>query len=381
MGMGSKRAACTIIAKNYFAAAKTLAQSFLSEHPDDEFYVLIVDEFDGFVDASKEEFEIIGLASLAIPDLPNLCFKYNIIELCTAVKAHFLQYLMAEKGFDKVLYIDPDILVTNKLEQIFQRLDTSDIILTSHTNVDYPDDGKSPDDSVIMSYGVFNLGFIGLNSSENAQEFLRWWQSKLRDKCVTDARTGYFVDQKFIDLVPGLFDNYYIEKNPGYNVAYWNIHSRSISRENGMWMCNDGPLYFFHFSSYRPERPNILARHTTRYQLSDRPDLQPLFAEYRERLTGNGYEQTSRWPYSHDFFDTGESIPAELKVLYKSRPEEWHDIGDPFKSKIMKRRAAMSKKLTQKTPYSRLLSFAYWSSVPIREAYKRWLGAESISKL
>src|ERR1700720_838636 len=109
MLMGSKRAACTIIAKNYFAAAKTLAQSFLSAHPDDRFYVLIVDEIEGFVDPANEDFEIIELKSLGIPDLPSLCFKYNIIELCTAVKASLLEYLIAEKGIDKLLYIDPDV--------------------------------------------------------------------------------------------------------------------------------------------------------------------------------------------------------------------------------------------------------------------------------
>jgi hypothetical protein len=380
MFMGSKRAACTIIAKNYFAAAKTLAQSFLSAHPDDRFYVLIVDEIEGFVDPANEEFEIIELKSLGIPDLSSLCFKYNIIELCTAVKASLLEYLIAEKGIDKLLYIDPDVLVTNSLEQVFARLEVSDIVLTSHTNVDYPDDGQSPNDSLIMTYGVFNLGFIGVNGSENARAFLSWWQTKLRDRCVSDARTGYFVDQKFIDLVPGLFDNYYIEKNPGYNVAWWNIHSRSIGREQGTWMCNDGALYFFHFSGYHPQRPNALSRNANRYQLSDRHDLQPLFALYRARLIENGYEQTSLWPYSHDFFDTGESIPSELKILYRSRPEEWPEIGDPFRSKTMKHRAHMMKKLTRNTPYSRLLSFAYWSSLPVREAYKRWLGAESISK-
>jgi len=378
--MGSKRGACTIIAKNYLAAAKTLAQSFLAKNSDREFYVLIVDEFEGFVDDSNEDFEIIGLASLGIPNLPSLCFKYNVVELCTAVKAHFLQYLISEKGLDEVLYIDPDILVTNTLERIFDRLNTHDIVLTSHTNVDYPDDGYSPDDRLMLLTGGFNLGFIGLNASENAQEFLRWWQSKLLDKCVTDPQQGYFVDQKFIDLVPSLFDNYYIEKNPGYNVAWWNIHSRSINRENGTWMCNGGPLYFFHFSSYRLERPDILSRMTTRYQLSDRPDLQPLFSEYRERLIENGYEESSQWKYTHGFFDTGESIPVELKVLYRCRPEEWHKIGDPFKSKIMKHRAAMTKKLNQNTAFSRLLSFAYRSTFPLRNAYGRWLGAQSSSK-
>jgi hypothetical protein len=292
--------------------------------------------------------------------------------LCTAVKASLLEYLIVRKGIEKLLYIDPDVLVTHNLEQIFQTLDQRDLVLTSHTNVDYPDDGQAPNDRLIMTYGVFNLGFIGINASQNAMAFLRWWQTKLRDKCLSDARTGYFVDQKFIDLVPALFDNYHIEKSSGYNVAWWNIHSRSISHAQGRWMCNDGPLYFFHFSGYSPERPNILSRNANRYELADRPDLQPLFAEYRKRLLANGYEQTASWPYTYDFFDDGEAIPGELKILYRNRPEEWTAIGNPFESGTMKHRAAMIKKLGRNTLYSRSLSFVYWSTVPLRDAYKRW---------
>jgi len=91
-------------------------------------------------------------------------------------------------GIEQLLYIDPDVLVTNGLDQIFARLEVSDIVLTSHTNVDYPDDGPKPRRQLVMTYGVFNLGFIGVNASENARTFLRWWQTKVRDKCVSDAR-------------------------------------------------------------------------------------------------------------------------------------------------------------------------------------------------
>ena len=43
----SDRILCTIIAKNYVAFARTLAQSFLSQYSDGKVYVLIVDDFEG----------------------------------------------------------------------------------------------------------------------------------------------------------------------------------------------------------------------------------------------------------------------------------------------------------------------------------------------
>jgi hypothetical protein len=345
--MGSNRAGCTIIAKNYFAAAKTLAHSFLAQHPGDKFYVLIVDEFEGYLDPAVEKFEVVPLAALDIPDRLSFCFKYSITELCTAVKGYFLEYLITEKGLDKVLYIDPDILVTSSLEGIFESLDGRDIALTPHIDVDYPDDGLLPNDIVILMHGVFNLGFIGINASENARAFLRWWQTKLYDKCVMDVTRAYFVDQKFIDLVPGLFDSYHVERNPGYNVAYWNLHSRYISRENGSWRCNGGLLYFFHFSGYDPNQAELIVTEKyfpsalARFRLSNRPDLQPLFAEYRSLLFENGHEQMQKWPYTFARFKSGEPVPNQLRIQYRNSPGDWEKYGNPFESKRLERSAVI----------------------------------------
>src|SRR5262249_53249636 len=233
---------CTIIAKNYLAFARTLTKSFLSLHPNSRVFVLIVDDFEGYI-TSEEPFQIVKLTDLNIPGLPSLCFKHDLKELCTAVKARLLEYLLREKSVARLMYLDPDILVTGCLEQLFKKLDTFDVILTPHLDKDYPGDGLLPDDGYILRAGQFNLGFIAINSSANAQAFLNWWKSKLDENCVVDLMRGYFVDQKFLDFVPTLFENFWIEKDPGYNVAYWNLHSRKLSQSNGDWKCNDGPLY------------------------------------------------------------------------------------------------------------------------------------------
>jgi len=105
---------CTIIAKNYLAFARTLAQSFLSFHPDYKCYVLIVDDFEGYINPADECFEIVRLTDLEIPNLPDFCFKYNVKELCTAAKAQLLDYLIREKIARELLYLDPDILITGR---------------------------------------------------------------------------------------------------------------------------------------------------------------------------------------------------------------------------------------------------------------------------
>ena len=335
------RGICTIIAKNYLAFARTLAQSFLNLHPNYRCYVLIVDDFGGYVTPQDECFEIVRLTDLGIPNLSEFCFKYDVKELCTAVKAQLLDYLISVKGVDKLLYLDPDILVTGSLDGLFEKLDSYDLILTPHLDADYPDDGLLPDDGHILRAGQFNLGFIGVKSGGNTEKFLNWWKPKLYRKCVVDLMNGYFVDQKFIDFVPLFFEHVLVERDVGYNVAYWNLHSRRISSENGRWKCNGEPLYFFHFSGYQPESKaisNHIPEAMARYSLSHREDLRELFAQYRELLISNGYRQVISWPYTFGYFKSGEPIPATLRRHYRSLPAEWPRFGNPFESEELKRR-------------------------------------------
>ena len=378
---------CTIIAKNYIAAARTLCQSFLSFHPDYKCYALIVDDIEGFVKPTDETFEVITLADLEIPDLPSFCFKYGITELCTAAKAHFLEYLLDKKNINKVLYIDPDILITNTLDKLYQTLDVSDILLTPHLDTDYPEDDLYPNDGTILRCGIYNLGFIGINSSENARRFLSWWKPKLYKRCIEDAESGYYVDQKFINLAPLFFDNIFIEKEVGYNVAYWNLHSRRISRSADGWKCNGGPLYFFHFSGYRQEEPDDISGRIVydyaRYHLSDRPDLHQIFSEYKDLLIKNGYEQTKIWPYTYATFKTGQIIPHEVRIIYRDTPKHVEKYGDPFAStELMEYASRLEAQQSQNVnsaqttvPY-KLILMAYKNTPGLRYIYKRWIRPE-----
>jgi hypothetical protein len=355
--MTQERAACTIIAKNYISFARTLAESFLEVHPDYKFYVLIVDEFAGYIDSGNECFEIVELSDLHIPNLPSLCFKYDIKELCTAVKADLLSYLINENSISRLIYLDPDIMVTASFDKLYEKLGASDIILTPHLDKDYPADGLLPNDGHILRAGQFNLGFIGVNSSENAKAFLAWWRTKLHENCFVDLLNGYFVDQKFIDFVPIFFSNVTIERDTGYNVAYWNLHSRALSRQSGSWKCNDGPLYFFHFSGYAPESTAISSHIPTslaRYTLSNSRHLKELFADYSERLLKNGYRDSINWPYTFDSFDSDERITNELRRHYGRLVKTGSAPVDPFSSNELRQLSAKNGNAEHPTAESQL---------------------------
>jgi hypothetical protein len=338
--MTTNRAICTIIAKNYVAFARTLCETYRRLHPEDRCFVLVVDEYKDFINPAEESFELIGVEELGIPDFyPKFAFKYNITELSTSVKPDFLQLLLHKKGVDRLLYIDPDIIVLEKLDGLYEALDRSDIIVTPHLDADFPDDGLKPDDSHTGQVGLFNLGFIGINSSENANNFLNWWKTKLYNKCVVDFEAGYFVDQKFLDVALFFFDGIHIEKDTGYNVAIHNLHSRRLSFENGAWLCNGKPLYFYHFCGFDYSDSGNICRYfpNLRYNLDNRPDVAPLYNDYRDRIRANGHEVASRWPYTYGSFDTGQRIIDVIRRQYRESKEMQVRCTDPFVLESFKR--------------------------------------------
>jgi hypothetical protein len=241
------------------------------------------------------------------------------------------------------------VLITGSLDELYDNLGNYDIILTPHLNTDYPDDDLLPDDSHILRAGQFNLGFIAVNSSANARAFLSWWKSKLREHCVVDVPNGYFVDQRIVDFVPIFFGRVLIEKNTGYNVAYWNLHSRHLSQANGNWKCNDAPLYFFHFSGYDPRSSSIsshIPHRRARSRLANGSDLRDLFAKYKKLLLANGHAQAISWPYTFDYFKTGERVPNYLRTYYRSLPAAKRAAA-PFESQELGELARADSPLTE----------------------------------
>ena len=99
-------AGCTIIAKNYLAHARVLAQSFLKHHPGAVFFVLLADRLDGFFDPQKELFKLVQLDELGLQDQTLLCFQYTVVELSTAAKPFFLSHLFDRYNIQRLIFLD-----------------------------------------------------------------------------------------------------------------------------------------------------------------------------------------------------------------------------------------------------------------------------------
>ncbi len=234
MNNTSPIAACTIVSKNYLSLARVWNASVQKHHPGMRTFVLIVDRVEGAFDAGQEPFEVIEVERLGIPDFPDLAFKYNILELNTAVKPFLLEYIFQQRGVEQLVYFDPDTVLYGPIDKALAMLEEKQIVVVPHILSPQAVDGLRPNETDFLISGAYNLGFLALRKSEEVLSFLRWWQERLIDACFSAPERGLFTDQKWIDLVPSIFSGVGILKDRGYNAAYWNLHERmDLEARNG----------------------------------------------------------------------------------------------------------------------------------------------------
>ena len=149
--------------------------------------------------------------------------------MTTATKPFYAWLLMEKYKYNKVIYFDSDIYVYGSLVPMVDLLDTYHIVLTPHTIGVTPDDVYQIDDLVILNQGVINGGYFGLRNSVDSTSMLRWWKGKCANQSLLDPAHGLFVDQKWLDMVPGMFEKVCVSRDPGWNVAFWNL-SRTPSK-------------------------------------------------------------------------------------------------------------------------------------------------------
>jgi len=298
--------------------------------------VILVDRVEGYFDPASEDFDVILSEDLNLPQSPWFHFKYTRLELSTAVKPYALEFLFHQYQLEHLVYLDSDAKIFSSMGPLLEMLRRDSIVLTPHLTEPL-DDQFHPTELDILRCGAYNLGFLALAASAETFRFLKWWQAKVYDQCVVDLARGLFVDQRWVDLVPGLFQGVRILREPGYNVAYWNLKHRRIKRTEDSYLVNGHRLFSFHFSGFDPENPSEFSRHQNRYRLADLGDARFPVLDYRDDLLAHGYSQCRNWPYAFGSFENGVPIPDIGRPLHHEAPEVAARIENPFSDEGFRR--------------------------------------------
>jgi hypothetical protein len=322
----------TIVARNFMPQARTLGDSLARTCPGLPFHIVLADEAGDGLDLSRERYPTVEARDVGLPAYLDMAFKYDLVEFATSIKPFVFDHLFERHGYDKILYVDPDMCAYRSLDEVFDALDDHFIYLTPHM-LDIARSGFGAiSEETILFVGTYNLGFVGLNSSKDARTVVDWWKARLAGKGYADRQDALHVDQKWMDLIPGFFDRgVLVSRHAGMNVAHWNMHEREVTFRDGEYRVNGQPLLLFHFSGFDPSQPDKVtgAHKQTLITLDDRPAYRPLFLEYAANLARN-QDGAAQLPYAFHRFRDGTRIYAFHRRLYRKLTACGFQFDDPF---------------------------------------------------
>jgi hypothetical protein len=333
----------TVCNITYFPKAIVLAESLFKE-TGNILHIYVADKKNELV-PKLPFYEIKWVEDENIERLMHLAFMYDVTEFSTSIKP--LLTLKLLKIFKKVIYLDPDICVYSDLSELNLLLDTYPILLTPHY-ITPINDIKENYDLGLMRFGSFNLGFYAVNDSNEGIEFLNWWSERCINLCFAESQFGLSVDQKWVSLAPCFFSGIKILFDKGYNMAFWNIHERSLSiNENEFIVNNETKLKFFHFSSFDINNPYKISKRPHKWINDGRQDLTGICVKYAENLKNFEYK-LSKVKYSYDYMTNGTYISPTLRRAYAAIYYELDFNHNPFDSEGILKKFIKQNYLLQK---------------------------------
>lgn len=329
-GSGGRFAVFTSATAAYIDRASALVESVRRFHPDADVFIAFPDSppVGSKLDDALARFDgVIRLEDMGLADQKGWIFSHNVVECCTAIKPFALLHLIAA-GYERIIYLDPDIVLFAPLDPVFTQLEHGSIALTPHQL--HPEETmQAVLDNEICSlrYGVYNLGFVAIRNDEDGRAFAKWWSERCRDFCLDEPEQGLFTDQKLCDLVPALFGNVRVVRHAGLNVASWNLSHRSIvAMPTGELLVNGKePLVFFHFTKINHVGEIMLRRYCNGSTLP-----LELMMWYRSRLRALAVPGIPPHYWRYGVFADGEGISGDHRRRFRSHSQAASVCPDPF---------------------------------------------------
>ncbi len=313
----------TSICTNYIHKAKILAESVKRHIPNAIFIICLV-EREVPTGMISPFFDQVVLAKDSWNgNFNRFIFKHTIVEASTSVKGQFFRYLLeAYPNEDMFIYLDPDICVYDDFTELRALLRKRPIILCPHLlqpgNIDM--------ELSSTAHGVYNLGFLAINRSKEAQRFINWWAERLYLFCYDDIQRGIFTDQKWIDLAPCFFD-VEIFKHRGYNFGTWSLLNCEMNEVDGKQYIKGEPLRFIHYSGYG-ETLNKCMNDWLPKNI-DHP-FKKLFSEYERSHIEHDASGISKTQWSYATYTSGRLIIDKARKMYREDYEIMFSMEDPF---------------------------------------------------
>lgn len=284
------RCLVSIATLSYVPRALVLMSTFLETNRGVDVILFVPDLSEAAVRAAtwplEERLTVLGVDAILDTTLAGMHTYMTAFEFSCAMKSFALHHVLFSLRYEQALLLDPDIACFAGFERTWSHLAQASICVTPHSNTPQPDDGKMPDDREFLNAGFVNGGFWALKRTDEARRCLNWIKAKVTHFGFFIPRLNLYADQSWMSAIPWLFpSDTEVIRAPGYNVAYWNLHERSLAFVAGKYCCGGEPLVFFHFSGFDESNPGRLTRHSDRrHDAPTEAALAQMLDHYAERL-------------------------------------------------------------------------------------------------
>lgn len=321
----------TSCALNYLPKARMLAESLAAAEPGASLTLCLNDVAPPWLDLAAEPFDRIWQpAELGYGRA--WIFRHNVMELSTAVKGRALLRLIEEDAPDLAVYLDPDVWVLNPLAPVEGYLGDAAIGLVPHILApEETEAGIELTEISVAAHGVYNLGHLILRPDPRGLAFARWWADRLDRYCFDDRARGLFTDQRWVDLVPAMFEGVKILKVPNLDVASWNLSHRTLRQtrkgDPASVTVNGWPLITYHFSGTGPAGTHRRIREIFAPGSGTAAELERL---YEAAIARHGQAGLADRRPGFDVFEDGTPVTPEARRLYRCHAQLEKAFPDPY---------------------------------------------------
>ena len=311
----------TSLTRETIAAACVMARTLRLVHPEWSLRAVLVDAM------PAEDAGLLGcfdgvteVTALGIPGVLGWLFGHTRAEACAAVKGAMLGRLLDE-GAGAVVFLAPEVAVFNPLAPVVEALEVGSIVFAPHRlRPSVTGAGILAREVDALLHGTFDLGFTAVRNDVNGRAFAAWWAEQLGRACHDDVERGIWRDQKYCDLVPGLFEGVRVLRDPGCNVSVANVDERALAfAGDGVLMAGDRPVRFCRIDDDAAAFDAVSGASLAACEV---------WAWHRRQVAampvGGG------WHYGH--FSDGTPIKPKARVLFRSRPDLIAGFDNPFQS-------------------------------------------------
>lgn len=274
---------CTYFDAHYAAMGLALYHSLRRVSPRMKLWVLCFDE------ESRLLLERLALPDLGIIPLSELEADDGALRAARPTRDRIAYYLTCtpclplhlfrrHPEIDLVTYVDADLGFFGDPEHVFTEMGSASIGIIPH--------GFSEHNRHLADSGTYNVGLIGFRRDAQALACLEWWRQRCLEWCHLRHEGGLYADQKYLDEWPTRFPGVKVLRQPGANLAMWNVARFDLTVDGDAVRVDGMPLVFFHFHGLRRPGPHLFDLSAAYYGVRpNRVLLWNIFAPYLRLLT------------------------------------------------------------------------------------------------